>query len=627
MGMAGRRFTMMVATIALVSAGSGWSAAEDARATLPLDGAWKFFPAFTEIAGSHRFMEEGLKSEDATAPKNPDQHYGWILPDFDDAAWWDIPVPGTWNNTFEDLETYEGQGWYRKTVEIPLDWKGKHINFHSGGANYRTVLYVNGIRVGAHEGGYTAFQFPIHDHLKYGETNTFALSVDNETNVNRVPMERFGWYQYGGLFRSVHLEAIELCHVEDVLVTTEALKAPAQVHLVVQCAGGDNGITLKTTITDTDGKVVAQVAQDSTLKGNRADVALKLNVSTPHLWSPEDPYLYQLVVELTDIESRRTDRWQRPIGIRSIELKNKQFRLNGKPYLIKGVNRHEDYEETGGTSTEALLRRDLQLIKDLGANAVRSHYPNSPRTYELFDEIGLLTVAEVPLYHWGRPGHSQANLDAAKHQLTEMVHQLRNHPSVAFWSVSNENRIRPWTDEEGERELAAMVAEGNQDLVDMAHALDPTRPVMEASNRWPEDVLFEKTDVSAINVYLHVPTPRAASMPEMETTLHENFEDLRSRYPDKPILVSEFGVWALHGLKTDYYPGELYQSALLSTLWKAFEKEENFIGGFVWVFADHDLHKKYISIYEMRIAYGLYNRDRQPKASVETMRALWKDTK
>ena len=237
--------------------------------------------------------------------------------------------------------------------------------------------------------------------------------------------------------------------------------------------------------------------------------------------------------------------------------------------------------------------------------------------------MGLFSVCEVPLYQWGRPGHSTKNLDAAKVQLEEMIRTLRNHPSVLMWSVSNETRTRPREEGEEHRLLSEMVVKGNLELAGMARGLDPTRPVIEPSNRWPDDPVFKALDVLSPNVYLGGKTPHIDSLPAMMESMHERMDALREMHPDKPILVSEFGQWCLRGFIADYFPGENYQAELLRQYWQAFRREPNFIGGFIWCFADSDVHRHYTRIYEMRCAYGLFDIERKPKRSAEVMRELW----
>jgi beta-galactosidase/beta-glucuronidase len=581
------------------------------REIVDLNGSWKFYPAFAEIENNHAFLGTAVEAD------IPEKHKGWIAPGFDDSLWWDIAVPSSWNTEFEDLWSYEGQGWYRRTIDVPATWYGKHIEFISDGANYRTILYVNGKLVGTHDGGFTRFSFPIQEYLRYGETNTLAVSVDNKTLLDRVPMERHDWWQHGGLYRPVHLEVKDPAHIATVQVDTDALAEVPTVTVACGLTGRSVEMQLVGSLSY-DGTIVA-TAEEVVLSGR---ISLTLNVPNAQLWSPESPNLYDLTLELRE-GNRVVDRYTQRVGIRSLTLEPDRLLLNGKPYILKGVNRYEDYHDSGMTNTPEALAKDIALIKGLGANAVRCHYTYAPETYELLDEAGLLAVCEVPLYQWGRPGHSEKNTEAAKAQLTEIIATLGNHPSVAMWSVSNETRTRPREPGEEHEKLSEMVVRGNRELLQLAKRLDPSRPVIAPSNRWPNDPIFSDTSLNSINVYLGVREPHVDAIADNAEVIRERFAAVREHYPNRPILVSEFGSWALRGLKTDYFPGEPFQAEFLKLHWETFMKEPGFIGAFIWAFADNDVHRKYTRIYETRCAYGLYDLKRRPKQSADVVRALW----
>lgn len=590
-----------------------------------LDGMWRFFPAFKEIEVNHSFLSEGLETIEQDSNDTNAEHHGWIRKDFDDSRWWQIAVPGSWNTQFEDLWSYEGQGWYRKRVFIPKEWANRSVEFETDGANYRAVVYVNGVKAGVHEGGYTQFRLPVHELLEFGEENVIAVSVDNESLLERVPMERHDWWHHGGLYRPVRLIVRERMHFDDICVTTDALADPPVVRARIELTRDLQAplpLSVVARVLDAGQAEVAVVRAD--LPANVSTTEVLLPVPGARLWSPEDPYLYALTVNLQSADGERClDRWQAPIGIRSISVSGNHLLLNGQPILIKGVNRYENYADSGMTTVGTGLERDLELIKGLGANAVRCHYPYSADTYSALDRRGFLAVCEVPLYQWGRPGHSEKNLEAARAQLEEMVRTLRNHPSIVFWSVSNENRIHPRLEGEEYEQISEMVAKGNLELVARAKELDPTRPVIEPSNEWPRDVVLDETDLLSVNVYFGVDPPDTQGLQAAPETVRARFDQLRELHGDKPILVTEFGSWALTGLMTSYFPGEPFQAELLRMEWETFVKEPGFTGGFIWCFADSDVHRKYTSIYEMRCAYGLFDLHRRPKASVQAVTEMW----
>ena len=607
------------------------------RTEMSLNGQWKFCSAFDAISADQRWLDPDFD------PKNPDltpvtagAAMGWIKPNYDDGNWLDITVPNSWNAAIRDLWSYEGHGWYRRTVAIPTDWEGKRVEFFSQGANYRTVVYVNGQRAGEHDGGYTPFAIPIHRLLKCGEANLIAVVCDNIPKPERAPGGQFGWWNHGGLYRDVSLRVTDATYIDDATVVTEVEGGKATVRLkVVVLTEEDRAAerTLEVLLLDPSGDAVPLPAEArsralKTLDG-RAEAEMVFPVANPRLWSLEEPHLYTLRLSLLKGD-QPADEWSHRIGLRTIKVEGNKLLLNGRPLLIKGLNRHEHY--AGGTihtptHTEAQLAQDLDLVQWLGANALRQHYPNHRRLYELCDERGILNMVEVPLWQWGRPlvqtDHPGA-LEAAKQQLREIVRTYKNHPSVFIWSVSNENLVKPRSDNLKDIALAKQTAEGNIELVKMAQKLDPTRPVVEVSNEWPTDPVHQFTDVTAVNVYVGNPVPHVSGVPEIVRRMQKKMADLRADVPGKPIIASEFGEWTVRGLRGDYPPAEGYQVAKLTGLWKAFMNEPDVVGGFIWVFADYDLHRRFLWAYEYRCAYGLFDIERRPKAAAHAMRELWR---
>lgn len=619
---------LLVATLARAATESQEvpPAAPEQRITVDLNGIWKFFPAFDEIRDNHAFFQAGGIPEGVQSTGDR-ANAGWIEPSFDDSLWWDIAVPASWNTQFNDLWSYEGTGWYRKQINVPSEWRDKRVVLVFDGANYRTVVYVNGAKAGEHDGGYTRFQFPIDDYVRVGETNTIAVAVDNESRLDRVPMERHDWWDHGGIYRPVRIEVTNRSYLDDAVITTDTTAPVPKVHVAatVRTAASRNaGWYIVARLLDAGGVEVvsARTRVHSKLESRQH---LDLAVPSARLWSPSDPYLYSLVLELHDASADACrDTWRTHVGIRTIQIEGDRLLVNGAPFLVKGVNRYENYPDSGMTSSAENLDKDIALIKDLGANAVRCHYTYAPATYDALDRAGLFAVCEVPLYQWGRPGHSDKNLDAAKKQLEEIIRTLGNHPSVMMWSVSNENRIRPREPGPEHARLSQMVVLGNKALVDLAHKLDPTRPVIEPSNTWPDDVVLAKTDLNSVNLYIGVPSPTIDGLQTLPQAIREKINQLRQTHPHKPILVTEFGSWALRGLKTPYFPGEPYQAELLRIQWDTLMTEPAFAGAFVWCFADSDVHRKFTGIYEMRCAYGLFDINRHPKESAGVLRQLWK---
>ena len=227
--------------------------------------------------------------------------------------------------------------------------------FFSEGANYFTRVYVNGALAGEHEGGYNSFEVPVHEHLRYGETNTIAVSVDNIPKPERCPGGQYGWWNYGGLFRDVELRVSGQTWFDDVTVVTDVEPGKgaggsdaATVKVSVAVGGGDVpiGTIVEAACSDPSGAPVQVLMPTAHVGGGQA--GLEFRVDPADLWSPESPSLYTLDLELrTSGTTDVCDRWSHRIGLRTLRIEGGKLLLNGEPLLIKGCNRHEEYAGQG----------------------------------------------------------------------------------------------------------------------------------------------------------------------------------------------------------------------------------------------------------------------------------------
>ncbi len=605
------------------------------RESIDLDGRWKFYPAFDPLEGDLRWMDPEFDPDNPS--KLGEEHgAGWRGEFFDDDPWLDIEVPGSWNSQIEDLWSYEGHGYYRRSVRVPSSWRGRRVVFDSEGANYRVELYVNGKFAGDHEGGHMPFSIPIRELLHFGAENVIAVDCDNVPKPDRVPGGQFGWWNHGGLYRDVRLTSTDTVYVDDVKIE-QILGGRAVLRLdidLVSVRTDDVERDLFISLTSPSGAPIPGISSESLLcRPGRKRLKAKITIDDPELWSPESPALYDLRVQLRE-DGDVIDEWFHRIGLRQVEVKEGELLLNGKPVLIRGLNRHEQYADgvrSRPTHTEEELRRDLELVRGLGANALRCHYPNHRRLYELCDEMGILNMVELPLWQWGSPvvdTDSTVPLERARFMLREMIGIYRNHPSVVFWSVSNENFVLPHSSQREDPEaisLSEEVVKGNVELMELARRLDPSRPVVEVSCMWPRDPAMGEGDLLAINAYVGSPSPPlAGQVHRTYDRIHEKLEELMARHPGKPILVTEFGKWTVRGLGTTYPPGELYQAEKFRTEWEGFIQEPGFVGGFIWCFADYDVHLRYRYTNEYRLGYGVFDLRRRPKAAVDAIREAWK---
>ena len=398
---------------------------------------------------------------------------------FDDSAWQDVTVPHDWaiygpfsrdydlqnvavTQNYEkkaSLKTgrtgglpYIGCGWYRRVFEVPA---GKRVTLLFDGAMSEARVWVNGQEVCFWPYGYNSFFVDVTDVVKPGP-NQLSVRLENLPNSSR-------WYPGAGLYRNVHLILTEDVHVPvwGTFVTTPEVSAEmATVHIETKLEGTQGrDVTIETTILGPDGSIIVE--------GTQSD----FTIPKPSLWSPESPSLYKAVSKVF-ADGLQTDCFDTVFGIRKVEfIPGKGFLLNGVPRKFQGVCNHHDLGPLGAAVNEAALRHQLELLKDMGCDAIRtSHNMPAPELVRLCDEMGFMMMVE-PFDEWDvakcRNGYHRYFAEWAEKDIVNMIHQFRNHPSVVFWSIGNE--VPTQCSPEGYK-VASF-------LRDICHREDPTRLV------------------------------------------------------------------------------------------------------------------------------------------------------
>ncbi|MEO0732530.1 MAG: glycoside hydrolase family 2 TIM barrel-domain containing protein [Bacteroidota bacterium] len=390
-----------------------------------------------------------------------------------------VDLPHTWNqwDATDNAAGYRRDAsWYLKELSIPTDHTGRVI-LHFEGANTNSDVYVNGRRAGGHVGGYVGFRVDITDYLHSEDENLLAVRVTNAYNPDIIPSQKSDFFIYGGLTRDVWLELLPAVHLDQFHVSTPDVskqRATTKINYTINgslgaAAGAQKGkgavrATLRRAGTDIP-LVQAKVEP-------RATGELSLPVlDNPQLWSPTSPTLYELDLELL-AGDQTLDKKTTTLGYRFYDfVPNGPFRLNGERLLLRGTHRHEEHAGYGAAMPNELHRRDLEMIKEMGANFVRlGHYPQDPEVYRAADELGLILWDELP---WCRGGKGEAVWEAnTKRLLREQIAQNYNHPSIFFWSLGNEIYWLP--DFPGGDDPDAMNTFLSE-LNDIAHKLDPYR--------------------------------------------------------------------------------------------------------------------------------------------------------
>ena len=373
---------------------------------------------------------------------------------YDDSQWKDFPVPGlfelngygdatyknigyAWATQFDpnppyisELNNYTGS--YRRTFELPKDWKGKDVYFHVGSATSNLTLWVNGKYVGYSEDSKVAAEFNISKYLKPGK-NLIAMQVMRWCDGSYFEDQDF--WRFTGIAREVYLYARPKLHAADIRLNA-ALENNYQdgvLNYQVSLKGGKTDVSI--TLCDKDGK---QVAQATGAQGI-------IKVPKVKAWTGETPYLYKAYITLKNKQGT-TEVIPQKVGFRNVEIKNAQLLVNGQPVLVKGADRHEMDPDGGYVVSLERMIQDIKIMKQLNINAVRtSHYPCDPRWYDLCDEYGIYITAEANLESHGM-GYEEKSLAKFPEYIVPHIERnegnvkpLINHPSVIVWSLGNES--------------------------------------------------------------------------------------------------------------------------------------------------------------------------------------------
>ncbi len=352
--------------------------------------------------------------------------------------WKQVHLPHTWN-ALDATDLVPGYrrsaSWYKKILNITNLYHDAVHELYFEGSNIETVVYVNGNRVGGHVGGYIGFSIDITKNIKLGE-NEVLVRVSNSYNPEIIPSQKSDFFIFGGITRDVWYQVKPNKHLYNVKVRTPHVSnSSAKVLATVNIHGGENSnLKVKATLINKENKTV--VSSSFKVESNSATIEFN-NINQPNLWDVDSPYLYTLDLKLLNGD-HVIDKHVTTVGFRWFEFKEHgAFYLNGKRLLLRGTHRHEEHAGVGAAMTNAQHRKDMQLIKSMGANFVRlAHYPQDPEVYKACNELGLLVWDELP---WCRGGvGNDVWKKNTKNMLKEIIEQNYNHPSVILWSLGNE---------------------------------------------------------------------------------------------------------------------------------------------------------------------------------------------
>lgn len=545
-----------------------------------------------------------------------------------------MAVPGSWNEQYDDLFGYLDLAWYVKKVYVPAGWKGQRVFLRVGSAVYTGTVYLNGDKIGVHEGGHLPFAFEITDQIKWGEENIVAISVENVLKPARVPSGNmpgsdmslfastpkttYDFYPFAGIHRPVVLYSVPQTYIEDVTVVTGIRGADGSVKVTVKL---NDVVSGKGTVVLKGGE--AMLRADLSFTKGVAEVTLV--VPGAHLWSDKDPYLYDLVVTSED------DQYSLKVGIRTIAVEGGKILLNGQPVQLNGFGRHEDFIASGKGLNIPLMVKDYQLMRWTGANSYRtSHYPYSEEEMDLADREGFLIIDEIPAVslQMADEANSPERLRMCLQQIEEMITRDKNHPAVVMWCVANEPMPKGFSvGAMGESNLT--MEELNipgkiflETEIDRARELDPTRLVTIVTVMGGPQSWMEKCDVICVNRYWGWYT-LGGQLGIARKKLGEELDQVWDRF-HKPIIMTEFGADTIPGYhgKPDVMWTEDYQADYIRFHLEEAAAREFVAGMQVWNFADFAAVQSIMRVGGLNHK-GIFTRIRTPKMAAHVLREFW----
>ncbi len=539
------------------------------------------------------FLSVPSNADDFSQAFTQDWRFAKVVerPTTDSDKWESINLPHTWNaidasnGGGTDMQSrdgyYRGPGWYSKTFHVDKSSQGKRLFLRFEGVSSVADVYLNGKHLGQHRGAFGAFCFEITGLCKQDSENLLLVRADNTWRKEVAPLSG-DFAMYGGIYRPVSLITKETTCIDPLDYASSGIyisqknvsKDSAEVTVLskLDSALPQKSVKVDCRILDHTGEVYAEQSATTTIT-NKGEVAHEFSLENPHLWNGRsDPYLYTVEITLWH-DGKILDTCQQSLGLRSYHIDpEKGFFLNGKPYKLYGVNRHQDRAGKGWAVSSSDHAEDIQLIEEIGARGLRlAHYPQASEAYQLCDEAGILVWAELPLVDCITEGPAFA--ENAKQQLRELIRQHYNHPSIFCWSLFNEMYHRESAD------FTSLLEELNS----LSKAEDPYRLTIGATNKLREK-LCNVTDALAFNKY---PGWYGGGPEEMHKWLAK-YNELGNH---RGICVSEYGAGASikhHEQnprkavpKSRWHPEE-WQAVVHEGNYQSIKNAEYCWGSFVW---------------------------------------------
>ena len=502
--------------------------------------------------------------------------------------WTQISVPFAWNATDESPASMRGTiGWYRKDFRVPHAVKGTSWIVRFESVNYRATVYLNGHRLGKHEGSYIPFELDLNRYLKRG-TNSLVVRADSRRNLESLPplkklsngLPSGGWWNYGGILREVYLRRVNKVDLQQLLARPllPCRACPASV-LVRATLRNMTSKKQKVSVRASVGSQRARLPSVVLAPHGVREVATKVGIRNPRLWEPGTPNLYNVTAAAL-VGGHEAAGWNAQIGIRSIRVNGSgRVLLNGLPVKLRGASFHEEDVTVGAAMTPEMRAALWQQLRGIDATFTRAHYPLHPWFLEQADRDGILVWDEIPVYQTPNSITAKASVRAkALRYLAATVERDENHPSVLAWAIGNEMPTRVGT---GQQRYI-------RDAASLLHKIDPTRLRALDYAGYPAALpssTYHVLDALGVNSYFGW-YPGPGGQIDDRAELSPFLDQVHRYYPSKALFVTEFGAEANRNGPFDEKGTYSFQRQLVEDHLAVYDSKPFVNGALVWALRD-----------------------------------------
>jgi len=543
-----------------------------------------------------------------------------------------VDLPHTWN--IGKYDSYLGRAWYFRTLEMPAQPSSLRVELHFGATFYTAHVWLNGVELGQHEGGYTEYSFDLTPHLR--RRNYLAVEIDNRIASDSVPgfamRQRsprtawYDWWNYGGMVRDVWLTLGGPIQIRRQQIHSRIDKNTATVQdriFLENRSTRSEQLSVHVTAFDPDNQLAARQTRPLLIAPGQREASVSLTLAAPKLWGIDHPNVYRMTVTITDTAGKTLDEHRDTFGIRTIEIRDRHLLINGERVRLTGVTRHEESISEGLAETPGTMRYDYDDMKALQVTLTRPvHYPQNPFILDYADRHGILLIPEIPVWQFSEAQLSNPKvLRLARQQMREMIEQAGNHPSIFAWSVCNESETAT------PGGVAYFLA-----MRDLIRNLDPGRFVSYADDnlsklKQPRDSAAAEADFLMMNQYF-------GSWHGTEEELSASLDKIDHMFPGKMMIISEFGLPGIFG--KDPEDADRMRVRIIQDQLPELARRDWIAGAILWCYQDYKSRRNLrAGLEEGYVDHGVVDEYRQRKPSYYVWKemnspaavdAQWKET-